>query len=53
MRTSRYFANFPEITYTLSDGKVVFIKDFFRKSKIEKSACFINHRLYKIQFKIW
>jgi len=33
-----YFKNFPEISYKLDSGKVVFIKDFFRKSKIEQDA---------------
>lgn len=49
---SRYFANFPEITYTLSDGKVVFIKDFFRKSKIEKSAVssIIDYTKYSLKY---
>ena len=28
-----YFKNFPEMQYTLSDGKIITIKDFFRKSK--------------------
>lgn len=32
------FSNFPEIQYTLNTGKVITIKDFFRKSTIEKSA---------------
>ena len=26
-----YFKNFPEMQYTLSDGKIITIKDFFRK----------------------
>ena len=35
---SRFFANFPEIQYKQNDGNVIFIKDFFRKSKIEQDA---------------
>ena len=35
---NQYFKNFPEIQYTLSDGKIVYIKDFFRKSKIDQEA---------------
>ena len=34
----KFFQNFPEVSYTLNDGKQVFIKDFFRKSKIEQEA---------------
>ena len=33
-----YFKNFPEMQYTLSNGKIITIKDFFRKSKIEQEA---------------
>ena len=35
---TQLFKNFPEIQYTLNSGKVITIKDFFRKSKIEQSA---------------
>ena len=31
------YKNFPEIQYTLSNGKIVTIKDFFRKAKLETS----------------
>ena len=34
----KFFTNFPEIQYRLDDGKVIFIKDFFRKSKIEQES---------------
>ena len=34
----KFFTNFPEIQYQMDDGKVIFIKDFFRKSKIEQEA---------------
>ena len=46
----KYFTNFPEIQYQLSDGKIVYIKDFFRKSKIEQEAVssIINYNLYTI-----
>ena len=30
-----FFKNFPEIQYKLDSGKIVTIKDFFRKSSIE------------------
>ena len=32
--SKKLFENFPNIQYTLSDGKVVTIKDFFRKARI-------------------
>jgi len=35
---SKFFSNFPKIQYKLNDGKVIFIKDFFRKSKVEQEA---------------
>jgi len=35
---NKLFSNFPEIQYTLNTGKIVTIKDFFRKATIEKSA---------------
>ena len=31
------YKNFPEVQYTLSNGKIVTIKDFFRKAKLETS----------------
>lgn len=49
--SNRFFENFPEIQYELSDGKRVFIKDFFRKSRIEQEAVksIINYTKYEIQ----
>lgn len=46
----RFFTNFPEIQYQMDDGKVIFIKDFFRKSKIEQDAVasIINYTTYEI-----
>ena len=46
----KYFTNFPEIQYQLADGKVVYIKDFFRKSKIEQEAlnAIVEYNLYTI-----
>ena len=48
--SSRYFQNFPEITYKLNDGKVIKIKDFFRKSKIEQEAVkeLISYNKYEL-----
>ena len=36
--SNQLFKNFPEIQYTLSTGKIVTIKDFFRKSTIEQDS---------------
>ena len=49
--SNRFFENFPEIQYELSDGKRVFIKDFIRKSRIEQEAVksIINYTKYEIQ----
>ncbi len=46
----KYFTNFPEIQYQLADGKIVYIKDFFRKSKIEQEAVnsIVEYNLYNI-----
>ena len=46
----RFFTNFPEIQYQMDDGKVIYIKDFFRKSKIEQEAVssIINYTTYEI-----
>ena len=38
LMANQFFENFPKIQYELSDGKRVFIKDFFRKSKIEQEC---------------
>ena len=48
---AKYFSNFPEIQYQLEDGRVVYIKDFFRKSKIEQEAVnsIVEYNLYNIQ----
>tara|TARA_B100001245_G_scaffold231634_1_gene212733 strand:- start:227 stop:937 length:711 start_codon:yes stop_codon:yes gene_type:complete len=48
---NQYFKNFPELQYTLSNGKVVTIKDFFRKSSIEQDAVnsVIEYTFYEIQ----
>lgn len=35
---NQLFNNFPELQYTLSNGKVVTIKDFFRKATVEQDA---------------
>ena len=33
---NQFFKNFPEIQYTLKTGKIITIKDFFRKSSVEQ-----------------
>ncbi len=35
---SKFFKNFPDVSYKLNDGNIIRIKDFFRKSKIEQEA---------------
>ena len=47
---SQFFKNFPEIQYQL-DGKVVYIKDFFRKSRIEQDSVkeLINYTYYELE----
>ena len=49
--SAEYFKNFPEISYKLDDGKVVNVKDFFRKSKIEQEAvnALVEYSKYEIQ----
>lgn len=49
--SNQLFKNFPEIQYTLSTGKIVTIKDFFRKSMIEQDAVnsVISYTYYEIQ----
>ena len=34
---SQFFKNFPDVQYQI-DGKVIFIKDFFRKSRVEQDS---------------
>jgi hypothetical protein len=48
---NQYFQNFPELQYKLSNGKIVSIKDFFRKSKIEQEAVdsIVQYTRYEIQ----
>lgn len=47
---NKLFKNFPTITYTLESGKVISIKDFFRKAKIEGSALdsIVDYQKYEI-----
>ena len=46
----KFFSNFPEIQYRLDSGKVIFIKDFFRKSKIEQESvnALIEYSLFSL-----
>lgn len=45
------FKNFPEIRYKLSNGKIVTIKDFFRKAKLEGTQLnqVIDYTFYELQ----
>ena len=47
---SQLFKNFPDIQYTLNTGKVVRVKDFFRKAKVESAALdqLIEYQTYEI-----
>ena len=47
---NQIFKNFPNIHYTLNTGKIVTIKDFFRKAKVETSALdsVIEYQYYEI-----
>lgn len=47
---NEFFKNFPEVQYQL-DGKVIYIKDFFRKSKIDQESvkALIDYTYYELQ----
>jgi hypothetical protein len=47
---NKLFKNLPSMQYTLNTGKVVTIKDFFRKAKVETSALdeLIEYQYYEI-----
>tara|TARA_X000000368_G_C23050592_1_gene721226 strand:+ start:1230 stop:1961 length:732 start_codon:yes stop_codon:yes gene_type:complete len=46
----KFFQNFPEIQYRLNDGNVIYIKDFFRKSKFEQESLHrvLNYTYYEL-----
>ena len=48
---NKLFQNFPKIQYTLESGKVITIKDFFRKAKIESASLdsIIEYQYYEIE----
>ena len=48
---NQFFKNFPEIQYTLNTGKIITIKDFFRKSSVEQTAVndLIEYSFYELQ----
>ena len=48
---TKFFENFPKIQYKLDDGRIIYIKDFFRKSKIEQEAVnsIVSYTKYEIQ----
>ena len=47
---NKLFENFPALQYTLNTGKVVRVKDFFRKAKIETDSVdsIVEYQLYEI-----
>ena len=48
---TEFFKNFPKVQYKLNDGRIIYIKDFFRKSKIEQEAVqsIVDYSKYEIQ----
>ena len=48
---NQLYKNFPEIQYKLSDGKIVTIKDFFRKAQINGNTLsdIVDYTVYEIQ----
>ena len=49
--SQQFFKNFPEMQYKLSDGKIITIKDFFRKASIDSSArdAIIDYTYYELE----
>lgn len=47
---NKLFQNFPTMQYRLNDGKIITIKDFFRKAKIETNAVdsIIEYQYYEV-----
>ena len=47
---NKLFQNFPTMQYTLNNGKIITIKDFFRKAKIESASLdsIIEYQYYEI-----
>lgn len=47
----QFFKNFPEMQYKLSDGKIITIKDFFRKSAISTGAkeAIVDYTYYELE----
>jgi len=47
---NQLFQNFPKLQYKLSDGKIVTIRDFFRKARIEQATIpsLTNYTYYEI-----
>ncbi len=48
---NKFFENFPEMQYKLDSGKIITIKDFFRKSSIEPAAkeAIIDYTFYELE----
>ena len=49
--SNQLYKNFPEIQYTLSNGKVVTIKDFFRKARISSFSLdkVVDYEYYELE----
>ena len=49
--SQQFFKNFPEMQYKLSDGKIITIKDCFRKASIDSSArdAIIDYTYYELE----
>lgn len=47
---NQLFKNFPELQYTLNTGKIITVKDFFRKGAIEQESVnsFIEYSTYEL-----
>lgn len=47
---NQLFQNFPKLQYKLSNGKIVTIRDFFRKARIEQATIpsLTNYTYYEI-----
>jgi len=47
---NKFFENFPKLQYKLDDGRIIYIKDWFRKTKIEQEAVnsIVSYNKYEI-----
>lgn len=49
--SSKMFSNFSEVQYTLSTGKIVTIKDFFKKASVEQESLWgvVDYTYYELE----